>query len=144
MDVFCFHSLGNSQFLERNIGIVSLELFQCHLVVVSLRVAQLSLALGNESQRCLEAEHSITLGNSLGFCKSKKTEHAHDVLFVSLTYSNGSLVVVQVIVFLSERQSTLRNVQDIHRDVLLIGSEITTERHTIAKDGIFLLQRQQI
>ena len=56
---------------------------------------------------------------------------------------HGSLVVVQVIVFLSERQSTLDEIEDVHGDILLVGTEIA-RKHAIAHPGIFLLQRLQV
>ena len=66
------------------------------------------------------------------------------MLLVSLTDFHRCLVVVQIIVFLTERQSTLRDVHDVHRHVLLVGSETRTIRHSIAVHGVFQLDFLQV
>ena len=80
LDVLFLDTLGIGQFLEGDVGIVRLELLQCHLVVVGLRVAQLGAALGNEGQRWSRCGRWRHASGQPASVKSKELEHAHDVL----------------------------------------------------------------
>ena len=66
------------------------------------------------------------------------------MLFICFTNLHRSLVVVQVVVFLSECKTALTHVEDIHRHVFSICAKSRTEWNTITKDSIFLLDFEQV
>ncbi len=139
LHILALDALGVGHLLKREVGQQRLHLGQRHLVVVGLRVAQLGAALGNQRQRGLEAEHGVALGLGLLFRESEELEHAGNVLLVGLADFHGGLVVVQIIVFLPQRQAALVDVQNVHRDVLLVGSKSVAKRHAIALGSVFQL-----
>ena len=63
---------------------------------------------------------------------------------VGIAYLHHCLVVVKVVILLSEGESALREVVDIHRNVLLVGTEGIVVEHAVAEHGVLLLQCQQV
>ena len=120
------------------------KLFQGHLVIVGLRVTQLCHALRHQCQQCLLTEHSLCLGFGRGFAESVESKHTGDVLFVGITDGHSGSIVVQIIVFLSQCESTLHQVEDIHGHILFVGTEVRAKLDTITLIGIFQLQAADI
>ena len=144
LQVLALHALGISHLLERNVRAEGFQLLQRHLVVVGLRVAQLGAALRNQRHRCLEAEHGVALGLGLCLREAEELEHAGDVLLVGLANLHRGLIVIQIVVFLSEGETALRDVQDVHLHILLVGTEARAEGHAVAHRGILQLQLLQV
>ena len=107
LDVVELHALSLSHLAERNVGIVILKLLQAHLVVVGLGITELGIALGSNGQLSLSTEDISGLGTGLCVGETVELEHAHEVLLVSITDVARCLVVVEIVVLLSQCQSTL-------------------------------------
>ena len=119
-------------------------LVERHLVVVGLRVAQLGAASRNECQRGLGAEDGVATSLSLLLSEAVDLEHPGNVFAVGIAYLHHCLVVVEVVILLSEGEPALREVVDIHRNVLLVGTEGIVVEHAVAEHGVLLLQCQQV
>ena len=107
LDVVEFHTLSLGHLAERNVGIVILKLLQAHLVVVGLGITELGIALGGNGQLGLRTEDSGSLGTGLRVGEAVELEHAHKMFLISVADVARSLVVVEIIVLLSQCQSTL-------------------------------------
>ena len=144
LQVLALHALGIRHLLKQDVRSEGLQLSKRHLIVIGLRVAQLRTALRNQGQRRLEAEDGIALCLCLCLREAEELEHTGDVLLVGLANLHRCLVVVQIVVLLSEGESALRDVQDVHRYVLLVGTEAIAEWLTIATLSILQLHLLQV
>ena len=122
-EIVALHALRVQRLLQIDVRIVGLKFLQRHLIVVSLWIAQLGHTLRYERQHSLMQEHGLhfLLGHSLR--EAVETEHLNKVFLESLSNLNGRFVVINVIIFLAKRQSTLSDIKNIHRHILLISTE---------------------
>ena len=127
-----------------DVGIIGFKLLERELVVVGLHVAELRLALGDESQGGLEAHDEVALLLGLLLGESEELEHIDDKLLVGVADVGRGLVVVEVVLALAERQSALVDVEDIHLRVLLVGAKAHTHGHAVAEDAILALHFLQV
>ena len=140
VDVLCAHQL-----LQSKVRITCLELFQRHLIVVGLRVTQFCARLADLSKFRLYLHHVLHLFRCYRLTKAKQLEHLGYVRLKRLTNLSRSLIVIQIIFLLSERQATLIDVQDILCRYLVISSEtgivesLLTIRHKFQQDSLQLL-----
>ena len=58
--------------------------------------------------------------------ESEETEHTHDMLLIGLTDSCRSRIGIQIIFFLTQSKSALRNIQNIHLGIFLICTKTYT------------------
>ena len=130
--------------LKQEMRVGLLEFAERHFVVVGLRIAKLGTALGDKRQRGLKAEDSIALGFGLLVRESEKTEHAGNMFLVGFPDLDRCLVVVQVVILLSERQSTLTDIENVHSHIFLISTKAIAIRHSIAEDPVFELHTAQV
>jgi len=73
---------------------------------------------------------------SLSLCKPSIDKLLDDELFVTFTNGFGGLVILQVIVSLTQTQTTLAHVYDVHGAVFVIGTHVET------KEGIHAQRTQ--
>ena len=65
------------------------------------------------------------------------------MLLIGLAYGGGSLIVVEIIFFLSEHETALIDIEDVHLGVLLVGAEIGAVGHAVAEGRILELYAAQ-
>ena len=139
VDALSVHHLN-----QRQVRILSLELLQSHLVVVSLRIAQLGTTLTNLSKCSLNLHNVLHLLGSSALAETKQLEHFYHVLLESLANTGCSLIVIQVVLLLTECQATLINTQNVLCGVLLVGTEASIEELLLAIRSLLKLDSQQL
>ena len=127
LQILGLNALSIHHLHQRQVGILRLKLLKGHLVVVGLRVTEFSTRLRHLGQSRLHLHDVLHLLRGHAFTKAKQLEHLYYVLLKGFTDIGCSLIVIEVILLLSQRQATLIDVQDILRGVLIVGTETTEE-----------------
>ena len=99
--------------VELSVGVTSVKLLACDLVVVGLRVAELSRRLRRLSQCGFKLHDVLHLCLRSFLAEAQEFEHADDMFLVSLPDGCGCWVFVYVVRLLSECYSGLPHVEDI-------------------------------
>ena len=102
LQVLGVNALGIHHLHQRQVGIVGLKLLQRHLIVVGFRVAEFGTRLGDLSQSRLHLHDVLHLLGSCTLTETKELEHLDYVLLKCFTDIRCSLVVIQVILFLTK------------------------------------------
>ena len=89
-----------------------LQLIHAHLVIVRLRVAKLYVAVGRFCQAGLETQYGLCFVGCV--LKSEETEQLLYVCYVRVANLLRLLVFIEVIFLLSEGETGLIFVEDIH------------------------------
>ena len=131
LHILALDTLGIHLALNLQVWTQGIELFQRHLVVVGNGVTQFCTRLRHLGQRSLNLQDVLHLLLSNTLLEAIDLEHADDVLFVGLTNLYGSLVILQIVVFLTQCQTTLHEVQNVLRSILLVSTDISTKKFHI-------------
>ena len=127
LQVLAVDALGFHQLLQREVRITSLELLQGHLIIVGLRVAEFCARPADLGQFRLDFHHVLHLLGCCTLTEAEKLEHLDNVRLKGLTDSRRCLIVIQIVFLLSERETTLIDVQDILRSVLVVSTKTRIE-----------------
>ena len=144
MQILSVYPLSAHHPHQRKVRILGFKLFQRHLVVVSLRIAQFCAALAYLGQLCLNLHDILHLLGSCTLTKAKKLEHLDNVLLKSFTDIRCRLIVFKIVLFLTQGEPTLINVQNILCGILIIGTETTEEELLFSVGSQFQLNVEQL
>ena len=139
-DMLLFDSVGLHQFRQGEVGIAGLKLIQSDLVVVGLHIPQFRARLRYLGQFGFHAEHIVHFEQGYFIAEAEELEHIDNMLLVGLSDLGGSLIIVEIILFLSECQTALVDVEDVPLGIFLIGTEIGAVGTPDTEIGVFLLQ----
>ena len=127
LQILTLNTLGVHHFLQREVGILRLELLQGHLIVVGLWVTQFCTRLRNLGQSSFHFHDILHLLGGHTLAEAKQLEHLDNVLLKGLSDIRCCLICIEIILFLTQRQTTLIDVQDILRGVLVVSSKTCIE-----------------
>ena len=99
-----------------------LQLVHAHLIIVRLRVAKLYVAVGGFCQAGLQTQHRLRFVG--GVLESEEAEQFLYVRYICIANLLRLLVFIEVIFLLSERETGLIFVEDIHRAVHRVGIDV--------------------
>ena len=142
-EVVRLHAFCLEQFGEFDMRIRPFKLVDGHFVVVGLHIAQFGTRFRHLGQPGLHVENGVHFLLSHLLLEAEEAEHTHDMFLISLAYGGGSLIVVEIIFFLSEHETALIDIEDVHLGVLLVGAEIGAVGHAVAEGRILELYAAQ-
>ena len=113
-------------------------------MIVGLGITKFCTRLAHLSQLRLDFHDVLHLLRGHALAEAKQLEHLNYVLLKCLTDVSCCLVIVEVILFQTQREATLINVQDILSGILIICSKACKEELLLAVGSKFKLDIKQL